>query len=358
MPIHLLGAFLLSLVCGLVFTPAILDYCKKKNIYDIPNERKVHHLAIPRLGGISFLPSMLMAFIIVLLFAPVTDQYTLPVNIWSAVFFIGLFVIYCTGIIDDLAGLNARTKFMVQIATACLLPFAGLYVNNLYGLFGIYEIPNYIGIPLTIFIIVFIDNAINLIDGIDGLAASLSLLALLGFLAYFIYYDVFIHTYSILAAGMIGALMAFCYFNLLGNPERNTKIFMGDSGSLSLGFTLGFFAVKCASENTVIWPHRPEALLVPLTLLFVPTADVVRVTFYRLRHHKSLFDADKNHIHHKLMRMGLTQHQTLAAILALALSFIIINGLIYGIVSPTLIVLIDAVIYTLVNLFINYRTPL
>ena len=178
MIIYILGAFLVSLICGLVFTPLILDFCKRKRLYDIPNERKIHKNATPRLGGISFFPSMLTAFIIVLLFTPIVEQNTLPVNIWSAVFLMGLVVIYIIGIVDDLVGLKATSKFLVQIGTACLLPFVGLYINNLYGLFGIHEIPYWIGVPLTVFIIVFIDNAINLIDGIDGLAAGLSLLAL------------------------------------------------------------------------------------------------------------------------------------------------------------------------------------
>ena len=250
MTIYLLGAFLLSLICGLVFTPIILDYCKRKKLYDIPNDRKVHKNAIPRMGGISFFPSMITAFIVILTLVPITDEHTLPVTIWSAIFMMGLFLIYITGIIDDLIGLNATTKFAVQIFTGCLLPFAGLYINNLYGLFGIYEIPNYIGIPLTVFMMVFIDNAINLIDGIDGLASGLSLLALMGFLAYFVHYEVFVHTYSILVAGLIGALIAFSYFNLFGSAERNTKIFMGDSGSLSLGFTLGF---PCSSYLLPMW---------------------------------------------------------------------------------------------------------
>ena len=167
MIIYLLGAFLVSLICGLVFTPVV-------------------------------------------------EQDTLPVNIWSAVFLAGLLLIYGIGIIDDLVGLNATTKFIFQIATACLLPFAGLYINNLYGMFGIHEIPYWLGVPLTVFIIVFIDNAINLIDGIDGLAASLSFLALSGFLAYFVYNDVFVYTYTIIVAGMMGALVAFAYFNLFG----------------------------------------------------------------------------------------------------------------------------------------------
>jgi len=355
MIIYILGAFLVSLICGLVFTPLILDFCKRKRLYDIPNERKIHKNATPRLGGISFFPSMLTAFIIVLLFTPIVEQNTLPVNIWSAVFLMGLVVIYIIGIVDDLVGLKATSKFLVQIATACLLPFVGLYINNLYGLFGIHEIPYWIGVPLTVFIIVFIDNAINLIDGIDGLAAGLSLLALAGFLAYFMYHGVYVYTYSIIIAGMMGALTAFAYFNLFGKAERNTKIFMGDSGSLSLGFTLGFLATKCAVDNTYIWPTRPEAIIVPLTLLFVPTADVVRVTLFRLRHHKSLFDADKNHIHHKLMRTGMNQHQALFCILALATLYIVMNGLLYMVLQPTFIVIIDIVCYCLVNICINKK---
>lgn len=355
MTIYLLGAFLVSLICGLVFTPLILDFCKRKRLYDIPSERKVHKNATPRLGGISFFPSMLTAFFIVLLFTPIVEQDVLPVNIWSAVFLAGLLIIYGIGIIDDLVGLKATTKFMVQIATACLLPFAGLYVNNLYGLFGIYEIPYWFGVPLTVFIIVFIDNAINLIDGIDGLAASLSLLALAGFLAYFKYHGVYVYTYTIIVAGMMGALVAFAYFNLFGKAERNTKIFMGDSGSLSLGFTLGFLAVKCAMDNNNIWPYRPEAIIVPLTLLIVPTADVVRVTLFRLRHHKPLFDADKNHIHHKLMRAGLNQHQSLVCIIGLAAGYIVMNGLLYMVTSPTVIVIVDIVLYCIVNLCINRK---
>ena len=355
MTIYLLVVFLLSLICGLVFTPLILDFCKHKRLYDIPSERKIHRNATPRLGGLSFFPSMLTAILIVLLFTPVVEKDTLPINIWSAVFLIGLLLVYLTGIIDDLVGLKATTKFIVQTAAACLLPFAGLYINNLYGLFGIYEIPYWIGIPLTVFVIVFIDNAINLIDGIDGLACGLSLLALAAFLFYFIHYNVFIYTYSIIVAGMMGALTAFIYFNLYGKNERNTKIFMGDSGSLSLGFILGFLAIKCAMNNTNIWPMRDEAVLLPFTLLFVPVADVVRVILYRLRHHKSLFDADKSHIHHKLMRTGMSQHQTLGVILMLAISYMVINYLLYTVISSTFIVIIDIALYCLINICINQK---
>ncbi len=352
---YLLGAFFLSMVCGAVFTPAILDYCKRKNIYDIPNERKVHHKKTPRLGGISFFPSMVLAFAVCLALIASSDAFDHPLNIWSASFLVGLAIVYVTGFVDDLIGLKAKTKFTAQIVGACLLPLSGLYLNNLYGLFGINEIPAYVGIPLTIFIIVFIDNAINLIDGIDGLAGCISLVALGGFLCYFVQYDVFMKTYAILAAGMMGALVTFLYFNLFGKPEHNTKIFMGDSGSLSLGFTLGFLAIKSAAHIEFIWPMRPEALLVPMTLLFIPAADVVRVTLYRLFHGKPLFDADKNHIHHKLMRCGMSQHQTLVAILALVLFVDVLNINLFPTLSATVLLLTDIAFYLAVNECLNYK---
>lgn len=356
MTIYLLGAFLLSFICGMVFTPLILDFCKRKKLYDIPNERKVHKNATPRLGGLSFFPSMILAFVLFLLISYKNNQLDYTFNIWSASYLAGLVIIYVVGIIDDLIGLTAKTKFIAQIAAATLLPLTGLYINNLYGLFGIYEIPYYVGIFFTIFTIVFICNAINLIDGIDGLAGSISLMALGGFLGYFIYYNVFTYTYTVLAAGMMGALVAFLYYNLFGSSEKNTKIFMGDSGSLSLGFTLGFFAIKTAMDNNAVWDTmRPEGFLYPLVLLFVPIADVVRVTFYRLFHGYPLFDADKNHIHHKLMRAGLSQHQALAFILSFSVVIYAISYLLYGQLSSTIIVIIDTLLYILVNIILNLR---
>ena len=352
---YILIVFIISLLLGTIFTPAILDYCKRKKLYDIPNERKVHKNATPRLGGLSFFPSMMLAFIFFLLVSYQRNQLDHTFNIWSASYLAGLLIIYTTGIIDDLIGLTAKSKFTAQIIAASLLPMTGLTINNLYGLFGIYYLPYYAGVAFTIFAIVFICNAINLIDGIDGLAGSISLLALGGFLGYFVYYDVFSYTYTVLAAGMMGALVAFLYYNLFGKAEKNTKIFMGDSGSLSLGYTLGFFAIKTAMDHPVIWETRPEAFLFPLTLLFVPIADVVRVTFYRLFHGYPLFDADKNHIHHKLMRAGLSQHQALAFILFFSVVVYAINYLLYGQLSSTIIVIIDILLYILVNTAINFR---
>ena len=128
MIIYLLGAFMASLVCGLIFTPLILDFCKRKKLYDIPNERKVHKNLTPRLGGISFFPSMMLAFAAMLFYFTLSHRYSIPMNTWSASFLFGMAIIYLTGIIDDVIGLNASTKFAAQILTACFFPIAGLYI--------------------------------------------------------------------------------------------------------------------------------------------------------------------------------------------------------------------------------------
>ena len=350
----IIGAFVVSALCGFIIIPQIMNFCKRRNLYDIPNERKMHTNAIPRLGGISFMPSMMLAFLLAIIIMPqVTDNEPMKVSLWTCCFFISLLLIYGVGIIDDLIGLDAKAKFVVQIMAAALMPVSGLYINNLYGFLGFEEIPFWVGAPLTVFIIVFIDNAINLIDGIDGLAGGLSFLALLGFLACFMREEVWL--YAMLIAGLMGVLVPYLYFNLLGDPNKNRKIFMGDSGSLTLGFILGFLFVKFAMDNpNVIRPHE-DGLMLSITMLVVPMFDVVRVVIVRMQHHRPLFDADKNHIHHKLMRTGMNQHQALASILLMALLFAAINALLTFVmgVRLTWALVTDIVLFFVFNYLIN-----
>ena len=345
-------AFVMSMACGFIVIPCILNFCLKRKLYDIPEARKVHTQAVPRLGGVAFLPSMLLAFVVSLfVVSSVTGREQITVSLWSVMFVISLFMIYIVGIIDDVVGLGAKTKFAVQIVAASLLPISGLYINNMYGFCGINAIPFWVGAPLTVFVIVFIDNAINLIDGIDGLAGGLSLMSLLGFIVCFAREGVW--SYCVLIAGLMGVLVAYLYFNLWGKAERNRKIFMGDTGSLTLGFVLGFLVVKFAMNNTYVMPYRSDSLLLSYTLLIVPCFDVVRVIITRLRDHQPLFKADKRHIHHKLLQCGLTQRQTLIAILCLALFFNVINLLLYPTMIVTYIVVIDVSIYIAFHLILD-----
>lgn len=354
--IVIISALIISAVCGFIAIPNILNFCLKRKIFDIPNSRKVHKNLVPRLGGISFIPSMLLAFILAL--AMLSYEYKghiIQINLWSAFFLLSLLIIYSLGIIDDLIGLGAKIKFSVQIMAAVLLPASGLYINNLYGLFGAHAIPAWLGIPFTVFAIVFVVNAMNLIDGIDGLCAGISEMALAGFL--FAFYEEGLYVYCILIAGLMGVLIPYLYYNLFGGPNRDKKIFMGDSGSLTLGFILSFLSVKLSMDNSAVMPFNPWHMPVALSLLLVPVFDVVRVILHRLRTHRAPFHPDKNHIHHKLIRYGLTMHQSLITIILIAIAFLAINSAVFYLsYSFTLMLIIDILLYTALTIYLNLAT--
>ena len=343
------------MICGFLAIPVIIRFCNKHKLFDLPDVRKVHKTSVPRLGGICFMPSMSVALLAAIMFINFSSaEHEIQFSPWSVYFFFSLFIIYMLGLIDDIIGLDAKVKFVVQIVAASFLPFlGGLYFNNLYGFMGFHEISFYIGAPLTVFVIVFVCNAINLIDGIDGLSAGLSLISLTGFLVCYVQEGLMI--YSMLIASLMGVIVAFLYYNLFGNLEKKTKIFMGDSGSLTLGFILGFLLVKFSMDNPNVLPFRKNSMLLAYTMLIVPTFDVFRVILVRFFHRCSIFGADKNHLHHKLMRAGLTQRQTLIAILFMAIGFIIINILLSHYIIVTYIVIIDIIIWFMCQLYIDYK---
>ena len=350
--IYVILSFVISVAGGCVIIPRIMNYCMKHGLYDMPNARKVHRNAVPRLGGIAFIPSMSLAFLVSLLvFHQVSGNVPMTISLWTLSFLVSLSMIYCVGIVDDIIGLGAKTKFIVQIVAASLLPACGLYINSLYGFCGVNEIPFWVGAPLTVFVIVFIDNAMNLIDGIDGLSAGLAFMSLAGFLVCFSRAEVW--TYCVFIAGLMGVITSYLYFNVLGSAEKGNKVFMGDSGSLTLGFILGFLAVKYSMDGVGVLPRHSDGLLLAYTLLIVPCFDVVRVVLSRLRSRQPLFTADKRHIHHKLLRCGLTQHQALAVILVLQLVFVIMNTTMFPAVHLTYVVVADVALYTVFHLVVN-----
>lgn len=341
-----------SAVCGMAFTPLILKFCKKKHLYDMPNARKVHKNPIPRLGGIAFIPSMIVAVLITFDFLRLQyHSQIIHINVSSLHVIVSLFVIYMTGIIDDLIGLNAPVKFTLQIISGVILTLAGFYLNNLYGLFGIYEIPQWLGSILTVFIIVFVCNAINLIDGIDGLAASLAIIGLCGFCH--LYVKLSYLTYCVLICGIIGCLLSYLFFNLFGSAEKGLKIFMGDSGSLTLGFLLGFLFINYSIKMSVYADQYSQPFSIAWSFFILPIFDVVRVFFFRIMNHRSPFQPDKNHIHHKLLAAGLTQHQALLALIALALAFILINRSLSPLNNANISLLADVIIYIAFNICVN-----
>ena len=349
--IYSFTAFVVSFACGMMFIPWILDFCKRRGLYDIPNARKIHKGAIPRLGGVAFIPSTLIGLLIVALIASSSGDKQIPLHTWTLFFMMGVGMIYIVGLADDIVGVKARKKLIIQFSAAALLPLSGLWLNNLGGLFGVWEIPMWVGVPLTIFSVAFVSNAVNLIDGIDGLSGGLTLIALTGFA--FLCYGRGLTYHVVMIMSLMGVITAYLYYNIFGDETKNRKIFMGDTGSLSIGFMLAFLALKISMTNDARNMLHSMGLLQSMTLLLVPIFDVVRVIFVRICNHRSPMKPDNNHIHHKLMRAGLSTHQTLCVILVLQLLFIGLNFMLMDNLKMTWILIIDIVLYTGIHLLID-----
>lgn len=351
--IYIIATFIVSLICGMVCIPLIIKFCKEKKLYDTTDTRKIHKDNIPRLGGISFMPSMALASVGTIfafnIYNPEQDEIT--ISIWSAAFIVSVLIVYVCGLVDDIVRLTPTTKFIFQLIAASILVFSGLYINDLHGFLGIHKLPFAFSVPITIFAIVFIDNAFNLIDGIDGLAAGLSLVALAGFLTCFAIDGLPI--FCILIAGLMGVLLAFMYFNIFGSVNKSTKVFMGDSGSLTIGFTIGFLFVKLTMSDDFVHSLPADRLLIASSLIAVPLLDTSRVIVSRLFHHTGIFTADKNHIHHKLLRARLSQWQALLVILTMALMFIGVNIALSQSLHITAIAIVDIVLFAAINMIVN-----
>lgn len=357
MEIKIFTSFMLSLVFGFISIPLILKFCKERKLYDIPDFRKRHKQAIPRLGGIAFLPCMLLSFGLVLVIFSIKYSTYESVHLWYLYLLFGFFMIYIIGLFDDILGLTARFKFLVQFFAACCLPAAGIYINNLFGFFGVWTIPSYVGIPLTVFLILLIINAMNLIDGIDGLSSSLSLIALCVYL--FVFSDFNAWGICVMCAGLAGSLVAFFYFNMFGKPDKNTKIFMGDSGSLTLGYLISALFVRYLMLYAENGECDYSGVVLAYSALIIPTFDVVRVVLFRIRKREPIFGADRNHIHHRLMDTGITQHKALGIIIAMAISYIIGNVILYRVTENiSIIIIADIVIYIQFSLLISSRKKL
>lgn len=353
----LIGAFLVSVFLGRIIIPNILIISLRKRLFDQPDGRKVHNRPIPRLGGVTFFP------VIVFTFAVVTALRVMANNISYEVFtptmaceflflIAGLTLLYIIGIADDLVGVRYRKKFLVQIISASLFPVAGLYINNFYDLFGITFIPAYVGYPLTVLLVVFITNAINLIDGIDGLASGLSMVALVIFGVIFMHYSLW--NFAILAFICVGVIVPFFAYNVFGNADKGRKIFMGDTGSLTLGYIISFFVIKyCMYVPGEDMQAYGSPVVVAFSVLLVPCLDVVRVVLKRARMGHPLFMPDKNHIHHKFLDMGFTPRKALITIQLMSAAFCTFSFVAVRYMDNTLVFVIDVVVWTLLNIWFN-----
>lgn len=350
-------AFVSAVTLGRIIIPNVLIISMRKRLFDVPDERKVHKRPVPRLGGVTFFPVILFSLCVFTALRLVLGrgpQEREAETLMSEFLFLmgGLTLLYIIGIGDDLVGVRYRRKFLVQIVSAAMFPLAGLYINNFYGLFGIYLIPAAVGIPLTMLLVVFITNAINLIDGIDGLASGLSMVALLVFGVLFVHFQMW--SYAMLAFVTVGVIIPFFSYNVFGNADMGRKIFMGDTGSLTLGFILSFFVIKYSMyEPDMLLRVKSSPVLVSFSVLMVPCLDVVRVVLRRARNRRPLFMPDKTHIHHKFLEMGFSPRKAMVTIQLMSACFCAFTITAIQYMNNTLVFVIDVVAWTLLHLWFN-----
>ena len=354
MYIYIGGTFLLSVLLATIVIPRIIFISYKKRLFDVPDARKVHKTPVPRLGGLAFLPVILISLCII---TGIRYYMNEPVAlVWPSCLFMrylflvaGTTLLYLVGVADDLVGVSYRYKFVVQILSASFLPLSGLWINDLGGLLGLHAIPAFIGMPLTVFLVVYITNAINLIDGIDGLASGLTCIAL-GLLI-IVCTLVGQWTHALLASATLGVVITFFYYNVFSVSGR--KLFMGDAGSLTLGYILSFLILHFWMQQEYWEPFKLNLNMVTISTLFIPLLDVVRVFYSRVRSGRNPFLPDKNHIHHKLLRTGMRIRTVMITLLMLSLFLVVANFVLSFYINATFMLLFDLIFWCTSHLVIN-----
>lgn len=303
-------SFITAFVVTLITIPPIIILIKKYNLYDSPNARKEHISPIPTMGGIAIIAGMIIALFLWFPFANSTPQIC---------FFFSIIVLFGLGIMDDIKDLSAKYKLLVQACLVALIALSGIRFTSFNGLFGIYELPIIAQYTVTFVTVVGITNAFNLIDGIDGLAGGLGFMSLV-IIGIFLTLSGDINT-ALIAFSLAGGILAFMYFNL--NPAR---IFMGDTGSLVLGFIVAVLCIRLLQMSTLspnpVLPHSPVFVL---SMVLIPVFDTVRVFAIRIWHGRSPFIADKNHIHHLLTNQGFS-HGFTAKLICFLHGFILLES--------------------------------
>ena len=355
--LFLAGSFILAIVLGMVIIPNILLISYKKQLFDLPDGRKVHKTPIPRLGGLSFFPVILivMALNIGLRYitGPSLDELALSDTGIELLFILaGLMMLYLVGEADDLVGVSYKVKFLIQIAASVLMVLTGTWLHSIGGLFGIGDIPSWAGIPLTLIVVVYITNAINLIDGIDGLASGLCCISLVVLSIMLIARHEYVDL--LLSLTTLGVIIPFWFYNVFGNARQGHKLFMGDTGSLALGYILSYLVLRL-SFPAEAGKDASRDMVIAFSTLVVPLFDVVRVVIHRVRKGRNPFLPDKNHIHHKLLRTGMRNRYVLITIICVVVFFIVLNAFLTKYISTTAVLLTDAAIWTSFQLWINWR---
>ncbi|MGI8637682.1 MAG: glycosyltransferase family 4 protein [Segetibacter sp.] len=315
--------------------PVIILIARKKKLYDEPDDkRKFHKQPIPSLGGLGMFVGFILSILLTINFASQAPEFQFYVAAFLLIFFLG--------IKDDIMILSASKKFVGQLLVAGILIFkANLVLSNMHGFLGIYQLNTFCSYALTIFSIVVIINAFNLIDGVDGLAGGLGLISSLVFAIFFLVNRNI--PYAVLGFSFAGCLLAFLYYNF--HPAR---IFMGDTGSLMIGLANSILVIKFIQEaNTYTLYPVTAAPAVGFGVLLLPLMDTLRVFTVRVIQGRSPFSPDRNHIHHLFLKKGF-DHKSVTIICVLSTILISAACFTFQKIGTTLLIV------TLIALFISF----
>jgi UDP-GlcNAc:undecaprenyl-phosphate/decaprenyl-phosphate GlcNAc-1-phosphate transferase len=337
--LRLIFCFILAFIVTFFLIPSIVEIARAKSLYAEPGDRKAHTQSTPTLGGLAIFTGLSLSLLIFFDFTFFPRfQYTIA----------GLMIIFFTGFKDDIIGITAYKKFFAQILAVMITTMFGkMLLTNLHGFLGVFEINYHISVIITLVAIVGIINCFNLMDGIDGLSSGLGILVSLTFGIWF--YLVREYNWAMISVGLIGSLLAFFFFNVFG---KKNKIFMGDTGSLILGFFLAIMAIQFNQVNITLggpW-HIRAAPAVSIGILMVPFFDTLRVFTTRILHNKSPFSADKTHIHHYLLQLGLSHLQATLVLFFTNILFILISFLLKDLTTAWLLIILLAIAFVLFHI--------
>ena len=315
MTVAFFGIFFLSLVFSFVLTRYVRDFASRRGWVSVPSQdRHLHLIPLPRLGGvaifISFLLSLAVSAIIASRFPSLYSAFSL-----KTLFTILLpaTLVFLLGVYDDLYSVGPYVKFAVQSLAGAMLFAGGLRILNIPVLFGEHQLPWFVGLPFTILWVLAITNAFNLIDGLDGLAAGSALFSTL-----VVFVVALVNGYSlvtIMTIALAGAILGFLRYNF--NPAT---IFLGDSGSLLIGFLLSALALAGAQKSPTI-----VAVAIPVVSFGLPILETSLSVLRRLISGRPVFTADREHIHHKLLQHGLTHRQVVTVLYAVSAVFALLS---------------------------------
>ncbi|MDO4190060.1 MAG: MraY family glycosyltransferase [Bacteroidales bacterium] len=352
--VFLLCAFLISAAASGMVIPRILSRSLKRGWLDKPDYRKMHSGYASRLGGLAFLPETLLSIAVVIAFYFLTQAsdffvFTpIPFPQWLFLL-LAAAVVYVTGAIDDLKNLSYRVKLVAITVAAVFAMLSGLHVDTLDGFLGIHQLPVWLDCCLTLVLIVGVVVALNLIDGIDGLASGLTSLSLCYYGAWFVSLNEFSYALGVFA--LLGAIVPFFFYNTYSKSTRH-RIFMGDTGSMTLGLALVVCALAChersVEADNISFVHAVSPLL-------VPCLDALRVFALRILSGVSPFCPDKTHLHHKLVALYGSQNKARRIILLVAVVYVICNYFLAAFININILLLTESALYFLWNMSLSHR---